>query len=288
LRAATASSTRRAALALLAGALAIGTAGAAIALAAGTLQTQRAHAGAISAVFSFRYDRHDVVSPYTGLHLTITRDGQTLHDAAVHSALCDSFCMPAGTGSVAVADVEGDGEPDVLLNLYSGGAHCCYVVQVFRYDPTTHGYATLDHIWGDPSYELEHLDPGPALEFVSADDRFAYEFAAYAFSGLPLEILRLHGGRFIDVTRSFPKLVGADAAGWWKSYRAGVKGEFGLGFLAAWAADEYNLGHSATVSQTLTRLQRAGELRSSPGFGPGGAGFVAHLDRFLKQEGYTE
>jgi hypothetical protein len=267
--------------------LAIGLAGGAIALAAATVQTQRAQAGAISAAFSFRYDPHNQVTPYTGLHLTISRGEQTLHDAAVSSALCGNFCMPAGSRAVSIADVEGDGEPDVLLNLYSGGAHCCYVVQVFRYDPTTHGYATLEHIWGDPGYELKRLDAGPGLEFVSADDRFAYEFAAYAFSGLPMEILQLRAGRFIDVTRSFPKLVGVDAAGWWKSYRASDRGEFGLGFLAAWAADEYNLGRSATVAQTLARLQRAGELRSSPGFGPGGAGFIAHLDRFLKQEGYT-
>jgi hypothetical protein len=38
---------------------------------------------------------------------------------------------PATAGAVTEMELESNGEPDVLLHLYSGGAHCCYVDQVF-------------------------------------------------------------------------------------------------------------------------------------------------------------
>jgi hypothetical protein len=39
--------------------------------------------------------------------------------------------------SVQVADIEANGEPDVLLHLWSRGAHCCYIDQIFRWNPAT-------------------------------------------------------------------------------------------------------------------------------------------------------
>jgi hypothetical protein len=261
---------------------------AAIAIARSTTETEHASNGEVSATFSYRYDASNVVSQYTDLRLRISRAGKALQNQSVSAAICGGLCWPASSDALSVTDVEGDGEPDVLLNLYSGGAHCCYLVQVFRYDPTKRTYEKIEHVWGDPGYALKRLDESGPLEFVSADDRFAYEFAAYAFSGLPLEIFELRDGRFIDVTRNYPKLIGRDAAGWWRSYLAGAKGSFALGYLAAWAADEYNLDRSAVVVRTLKRLETAHELRSSSGFGLGGAAFVAHLERFLAQAGYAK
>jgi hypothetical protein len=259
----------------------------AIAIASFKAETEHASNGDVSATFSYRYDASNVVSQYTDLRLRISRAGKAVHNASVSAAICGGLCWPASSDALSVSDVEGDSEPDVLLNLYSGGAHCCYLVQVFRYDPSKRSYEKIEHVWGDPGYTLKRLDPSGPPEFVSADDRFAYEFAAYAFSGLPLEIFELRDGRFIDVTRNYPKLIGRDAAGWWKSYIEGAKGNFALGYLAAWAADEYNLGRSADVARTLGRLKAAHKLRSSSGFGQGGAAFIAHLERFLDRAGYA-
>jgi hypothetical protein len=273
---------------LLAALISVGLVVAAIAMARSKTETEHASNGDVSATFSYRYDASSVVAEYADLRLRISRAGKALHDGSVSAAICGGSCWPASSDALSVLDVEGSGEPDVLLNLYSGGAHCCYLVQVFRYDPTERTYEKIEHVWGDPGYALKRLDKGGPLEFVSADDRFAYEFAAYAFSGLPLEIFQLRDGRFIDVTREYPKLIGRDAAGWWKSYLAGAKGSFALGYLAAWAADEYNLERRADVAQTLKRLKAAHELRSSSGFGPGGSAFIAHLERFLAQAGYAQ
>ena len=35
-----------------------------------------------------------------------------------------------------VADLDGDGEPEVLVDTFSGGAHCCLTTRVERWDGT--------------------------------------------------------------------------------------------------------------------------------------------------------
>ena len=263
--------------------------GGAAALARQSLTVEHAAFGEVAAVLSYRHDPSDVVTPYSALRLSITRDGMRLYDAPVSGPICGTDCWPAGPNALHVIDLGGSGEPDVLVDLYSGGEHCCYVDDIHVYRPTTHSYLTIGHIWGDPGYTLERLGgPRKQPELVSADDRFAYSFAAYAFSALPVQIWRLTGVRLLDVTRDYPAQIRPDAKRWWRSYYAARKTDFGLGFLAAWAADEYNLGAGARVDATLAQLRAAHELRSTPGFGPGGAGFTAHLDRFLRQTGYIQ
>jgi hypothetical protein len=202
----------------------------------------------------------------------------------VRDTFCGTYCYPQ---QVRVADVEGDGEPDVLLDLYSGGAHCCNISEVFHYDAASDTYVKVEQVWGDPGYKLEHLDAARPDEFVSYDDRFAYEFAAYAFSGLPMEILRVQGGAFSDVTASYPTPVSADAANEWRYWLSNRKDGTGLGFLAAWAADEYTLGRGSFAASTLAQLERAGELHSGSGYPwAGGTKFLTQLNRFLRKTGY--
>jgi hypothetical protein len=282
-----ATARRAIAVAFACGAGGLGVGAVALGAAGGVAVSEHESAGNVTATFTYRHAVKNEVSPYSAAHLTIARAGRTLHDAAVHSSFCGSFCWPAGTGALQVRDVEGDGEPDVLLNLYSGGEHCCNLTQLFHYDTATASYVTVEHVWGDPGYKLQQLGGSGPVEFVSADDRFAYAFAAYAFSGLPIEIFRVSDGAFVNVTREYPALITTDAAGWWKSYRESRHTRYGLGYLAAWAADEYNLGDSAGVATTLRQLAGANELRSIPGFGAGGTGFIAHLDHFLAKDGYT-
>ncbi len=220
------------------------------------------------------------------MRLAIRRGASVLLDRRVDALLCGTLCWPGfapGAPALAVRDVEHDGSPDVMLSLFSGGAHCCYVEQVYRYDPGTQTYAVVQRDFGDPGSILERI--GGAFRFLSADDRFAYRFAAFAFSGLPLQIWSVASGRFVDVTRRYPARVAADAKRWWRIFRANVRQHLGDGALAAWAADEDLLGHRALVSRTLATQNRAGRLRNA-GM-PGGAAFIGALERFLARSGYS-
>jgi hypothetical protein len=190
--------------------------------------------------------------------------------------------------SVQVADIEANGEPDVLLHLWSRGAHCCYIDQIFRWNPATPTYIGMEHSWGDPGERLVDLAHNGQLEFLTADDRFAYQFAAFAFSGLPAQVFVFRNGAFIDVTRAYPALVAADARKQFHRYLRNIRGGTCLGYLAPWAADEYRLGKRARVLRTLQRENRLGHLRELriSGVVNRGSAFISQLKRFLRRNRY--
>lgn len=244
--------------------------------------------GDTAATLSYQHDPHSVVAPYSKLRLSISSTGRRSYTHAVDAILCGSNCWPAIGISrnpvLRVSDIERDGSPDVILNLYSGGAHCCFITQVYRYDAAAGTYAVSQRDFADAGASLR--TPGAAPVFVSADDRFAYAFAPFAFSGLPIQIWSFARGRFSDVTRSYPSQIAADAARQYRAFTSNRRQRLGLGFLAAWAADEDLLGRAARVARTLAAQNRAGALRSADGLSKSGSAFIAQLQRFLARTGY--
>jgi hypothetical protein len=255
-----------------------------------TSKTQTSSAGAVTATFSFTVTSKGT---YPAKLLTISRAGQIVYHQPVGWRYCGSnaaaqkYCAPGGQGSalgsVHVVDLNHTGEPNVVLDLYTGGAHCCSVEEVFSFDPGTGTYVHTDRNFGDPGERIVDLNHDGRHQFLTADDAFAYAFTDYADSGLPIEILTFTAGHFADVTRSYPKLIAKDAAQYLTAFRHHL-GD-GDGLIAAWAADEYRLGRRALVSSVLATELRAGHLRSQ-GW-PSGRKFVAALNKFLRQHGYV-
>ncbi len=254
---------------------------------AATTGTQTATLGPVTATATYKSAPNSPVAPYSDVTLTITRSGATLYSAAVDSEFCGTECWPdhPGVPFLHVVDLNNDGQTEVVLDLYSGGAHCCSLDDVYSISPTTGAVSQAEHVWGDPEGTLEDLSHDGRLEFVSADDRFAYTFDAYAFSGLPIQIERFNGTGFTDVTDTYPALIAPDAKRWYNDYRGSIGSHEGLGFLAAWAADEDRLGHSGLVARVLARENRLGHLRSDPGW-KGGRAYISELQRFLLKAGY--
>ncbi|HEY7574210.1 MAG TPA: hypothetical protein VIB08_03555 [Thermoanaerobaculia bacterium] len=120
-------------------------------------------------------------------------------------------------GPLAAEDLDGNGEPEVLLDLYSGGAHCCSSTRIY-FRSGNGRYAMLSHDWGNAGYRLEDFDRDRKLEFLSADDAFSYAFTSYAASRRPPRIWRFEDGRLADVTRRHPKILEEDAASCWKAF----------------------------------------------------------------------
>ncbi len=257
-----------------------------IAAPAALATTQTAHAGNVTATFAFQ----GKVPNFHGLHLTISQGGAVLYDQPVVSKFCGKLCWPGPAvgrhSSLQAVDLEADGEPDVVLDLYSGGAHCCTVVQIFSYDPGTMTYVETERVFGDPDAKVVDLRHDGRFEFLTADDSFAYEFTDFAASGLPIEILTFAGRHFTDVTRSYPKLVAKDAALWLKAFKSQAKQHYpdSVGVIAAWAADEDLLGHTKLVSRYLHQQAAAGHLNAP--FAAGGTRFIAKLQKFLRRGGY--
>lgn len=238
--------------------------------------TQHASLDDVSATLSYSGS----ASAPTHLHLQIVRGGATVLDRPVSSKLCGTSCDTFGGEALRVADLNANGEPAVLVDLFSGGAHCCEIVQIFTFRAGSTAPVETERNFGDVGTSLRRLGPGRGYEFVTADELFVYEFTSFAASGYPLQILRFNNGRFTNVTRSYPKLIRANAAAWWKLFVAHTSD--GEGVFAAWAADQELLGHRALVAKTLNRELKARRLHGNLS----GKHFAGALLRLLERHGY--
>lgn len=257
---------------------------AAAALAAGRVTTQSSSAGGVRATFTFAGSPPKIAK----IRLKIARFGRTLYNQSVTSRFCGKRCDPAVFGrrasSVRVLDIEHDGQPDVILELFTGGANCCLVDQVFSFDPGVMTYVKSEHDFFNAGASITKL--GGAWRFVSADGRFQCAFTDCADSGEPIQIFKFGGRRFSDVTRSYPSLITHDAAKWMKLFKAHLLN--GVGLIAPWAADEELLGHNAKVQSTLKALAAKGALRDG-GIGPAtGEKFIKALNHLLRKLGYVK
>lgn len=181
---------------------------------------------------------------------------------------------------LCVARFAGSDHAATLVGLYTGGAHCCTTVRAYQ----TTG-ATADAGIGNPGVDVRAH--GDRAILVTSDDVFNYEFNAYAASGSPLKVLELRGGAFADTTREYPDMVRSDAAGWWKTFIDDAPQ--GLGFLAAWVADQCLLSEDGPAWATVDQLLREGKLAGAPGSGdlwPAGQAYVTKLHAFLPEHGY--
>lgn len=109
--------------------------------------------------------------------------------------------------NVKEEDLTGDGMPELLIETYSGGAHCCFEAFVFSLG---HRVENLLHFLGGSARleKIENLDESPAKELISFDDSPAYfPGLSYASSpSLPI-VLCLAGVNYVDCTERFPQLV---------------------------------------------------------------------------------
>jgi hypothetical protein len=249
--------------------------------------SESASSGSVGATLS--WERGDDGNGVTDMRVTVTRGGALAYEAPIDPRGCEeATCTPSGTGdrSVNTADLDGDGEPEVLVDVYWGGAHCCTVSRILRWDGAR--YLPLDRNWGNTSYRLQDLDGDGRPELRSADDRFSYLYGSYAATVRPVQILTLQDGHLVDVTRSYPAVVRDDRAKIGR--RARSSGRYGRTAYAAWAADRYLLGERRATLRALRRLARRNRLQTDLGNNSRQAQrrWVARLDRDLRRFGYVD
>jgi hypothetical protein len=250
--------------------------------------TQTASSGTVAATLSYTLDREGLGA--RDVRLTVTRAGVLAYEAPMDPRPCrHADCRPVSTepdsSSIAARDLDGDGEPEVITDVYTGGAHCCVVSRILRWDGLR--YVRIDHDWGDPGYSIDDVDGDGRPELVSDDDRLAYLYGSYVSSARPVLVLALREGGLVDVTGDFPALVRSDRARLWHAAHGDYRGT-PRGAYAAWAADRYRLGERAAALRTLRRLAARGVLRTDIGSNSLRAQrrWVRRLDRDLRRFGY--
>jgi hypothetical protein len=253
-----------------------------LAPAAALAGSETASAGGVEATLTWS-DYPDEPS----VRLDIARHGVPVHGDDVRSDICGGICLPAGEeGVVQVAQFSGDAEPEVVVRLTTGGAHCCTLAQVLAWDPVGGRYEVADeHNFLDAGFRLRRR--GTKMDFQTADARFAYVFTAYAASAFPARVLTFTGRRFANVTRRHRGLVAASARRHWRDYvrRRGRRDQDVRGFFAAWAADMYTLGQGRRVQRELRKGVRRGWFGGDRQWRRG-ASYARYLNSFLRRTGY--
>jgi len=155
-------------------------------------------------------------------------------------------------------DLEGNKKKELVIERYTGGAHCCTYIMAGAIDDD--GYEVYDTLfWGDSGFDIQDLNKDGVMEISGVDTRFGYAFTNFADSKFPVLIYRFLNGKFVNITKKFPALVQKDI----DDYKEGLKEDFPKGFdcpkkagdetfntdagsvkayLAAIMEDYYNLG----------------------------------------------
>lgn len=136
--------------------------------------------------------------------------------------------------------------PQVILSVYTGGAHCCQEVTVFVHREGA--WKTYDVGGGHNTDAFDFptdIDGDGVADLIVPDDRFAYAFSGFAGSFMPPRVYTIKDGAVVDVSAS---------CRYDRVYRSSIKhakedgastGVWGL--CAGYAADAARLGTFKSV-----------------------------------------
>ena len=268
--------------------------------AAAATKPETASSRSTTATFTYDYKRTKFGTyDFSNLHVTIDRAGVRLVDQSLADEECNGCSdWPADQGakgatSITVRDLDADQEPEVLVDLYTGGANCCWFSISWRYDESQNRYIKkLLRPGLSFPYTLQDIDKNGIPEFKSVDYRFAYKYGSNADTPRPLRIFNWDRGRLVDVTVGYPKLAAQDAADMYKGYLEFRKQKDTnvRGLLAAYLADSYRAGNGRVAWRRVVAAYRRGDVdaKFKGDVGPHGKAFLVSVRKFLKKLGYLK
>jgi len=199
--------------------------------------------------------------------LKITRDNSVRFE----SECTDRFF------SITAEDLDSDSKKEILMEQYTGGAHCCSYLVACRIE--NDHIMVLDSIWwGDSGYEIQDIKNDGKKELVGVKTWFAYAFTNFADSRFNVVIYKFKSGKFYDATSEFPDIIKADI----KDLKSQLKEYIDKGFdcprqvedtfntdagavkaiLAPIVADYYNLGELEEGYNYVKKVYKCNDVTS--------------------------
>lgn len=93
----------------------------------------------------------------------------------------------SGFDALSGTDLTADGVRELIVNTYTGGAHCCFGVTVYSLGDTA--TKILETRPSNCGGQFRDLDGDGVLEFVTCDDIFAYAYCSFAASPIVTAVL---------------------------------------------------------------------------------------------------
>lgn len=113
--------------------------------------------------------------------------------------------MVSAINDLTGGDLNADGFPDLVVETYSGGAHCCFGTYVYSLRPALPALILYKPESNAGGY-FENLSPDQSSEFVTYDDTFAYEYCPYA-AGVTVKVVLAYDpgqDRYLPASPRFP------------------------------------------------------------------------------------
>lgn len=185
-----------------------------------------------------------------GLTATLHRDGQLIIERTdglrqtLPTAVMDESPehWPNYPYRLRIADLDGDGQPEVVLIVSTAGASCCTTLSVAYFDARGQRYRLTEPRYRKFTlgFELIDLDGDGLLEIQTLNEGFnaALGGATVVSFISPLQIWRYGGGTLHEVTANFPDLLEAQAERWLEDERCDL---FSAG---AYLASMHQLGQA--------------------------------------------
>jgi hypothetical protein len=250
--------------------------------------SETASGGSVSATLKWDAGDFDRQNP----HLTITRAGVVELDSNLPLTDCvegDLACLivPTGKDDLSVRDLDGDGDPEVLVGGFTGGAHCCVTLSIYDFRAATSTYSETLLGFASSGYGLKDLNADGKPELVSDDVRFEDLYTSHAASFPPPQIFDFaHVKGFLklnDVTRSFPAEIrknAAEAKKLFKQFKRSDPFPEAGGVVSAYVADQYLLGRGSVGLKELDHQIKTGRLGSKKRAAAFRKSLLARLHRY--------
>jgi hypothetical protein len=231
---------------------------------------------------------------FRDFRVRILRGGEVLYDRAIGKP-CEEFCTPAEsalTGKhVGWRDLNADGEPEAIVDLFTGGSSCCVLVFAYGYDAAANVYRRARLDTGGGFVARDYGGDG-VIELVGDDFRFRGLFTCGACGSRPIRIWHYGLTRFENATRQFPAKIRAHARRMKRFYeRVRHRKDapaFVKGALTPYTADLCLLDRCGAGFRLVRLALRRGELARRNAFdvSPLGPAYLRALKRFLRRTGY--
>lgn len=184
--------------------------------------------------------RPDIGADWLTPRLEILSKGERVAVAETTESAVTYF--PATAGMV---EMDGSNDtPEVVLDAYTGGAHCCSELVILSKDRGGTWRTIEAGLFDASGGRIADIDGDGGFEIEGRDEAFLYRFGCYACSAAPLQILVVADGDIRDATFE-PRFQAAH-----RVYLAGLEkdvklSEAGNGYIAGWVAQKSILGEGA-------------------------------------------
>ncbi len=233
------------------------------------------------------YQPIDFESEYQEKNLTL----DLYYNDALQTSISETVFM---FGSVELNDLDSDGTPEVLLQAYTGGAHCCMAITTYTWQEEAFAPIYFGYLDGGGG-RFEDLNGDGLTEFVTLDNAFLYTFSSYAGSYPPSLILTFEDGEYVDTTTQFLPSLESTAWDMYQSVETRDSEGYEInGLLAGYVAQKIRLGeyregwnfmmarYDRTNDWGLERYDAEGNIIESYN------DFPTALQAFLQELGYLD